>query len=134
MTYRRSVRWWDYNGDYLSLALAPEGTDESLVMADDTYWSADPVFHTSAPFHDYVTHAGPREEPGITLDIDLGSVAFGAPVTFTLYYGIVNNPTRAAEAVAAVGADVYALAETSRSNWTTTSVFAYRHGVAVIDA
>ncbi len=66
---------------------------------------------------------------GDTLDLDLGAIAFGESVSFTLYYGVAADKAAAQAAVDAVDADVSCLV--CSTNWqyadeAVTGIFAYR--------
>ncbi|MFC0643796.1 hypothetical protein [Cellulomonas phragmiteti] len=65
---------------------------------------------------------------GSTLDLDLGVIAPGDSVSFTLYYGVAMTKADAEAAVAAVEADVFYLAYPSwpAPDQSATGIFAYR--------
>jgi hypothetical protein len=127
--YRRSVQWYDWYRDYFTWARSPGGNDTHVAILADARWSPDPTYSGTAPTMGYVDREGPFYYAGATIDLDLGYVVDGSPVTFTLYFGLTQD---AAHATAAVDADVYSLVETTKPGATTTAVVAYRAGTPFV--
>jgi len=129
--YRRSTSWdvtwsrwvWQMGSTW---AKGPGGDDSRVVdVTDDATWSGQSV----APWGTagYAT-SGPHWSAGSTLDLDLGVIAPGDSVPFTLYYGVAMTQADAEAAVAAVEADVFYLAYPSwpAPDQSATGIFAYR--------
>lgn len=66
----------------------------------------------------YVERFGPMDQGGL-IDLDIGEVVPGEPVSFTLFYGVSIGRSRAMDALDVVGADVYMLGEPGA--WTPPS-------------
>lgn len=120
VTYRRAV---DFDvaptpfEEYVTWAKTPDGDDSHVVvLTNDGFAYADPTSAaTSLGSVGYVDRYGPSDQGGL-IDLDLGPVRPGSPVTFTLYFGVALDADEARASVEDVGADVYLLGEPSE--WT----------------
>ncbi len=129
--YRRTTSWdvtwsryvWEMESSWSQSA----GGDDSRVIdiTDKATWTDQSV----APWgtSGYAT-SGPHWSAGSTLDLDLGVIAPGDSVSFTLYYGVALTKADAEAAVAAVDADIFYLAYPSWQvpDQSATGIFAYR--------
>ncbi|NUU19142.1 hypothetical protein HP550_17985 [Cellulomonas humilata] len=132
VTYRRAV---DFDvaptpfDEYVTWAKTSDGDDSNVVvLTNDGFAYADPTSAaTSLGSVGYVDRYGPTDQGGL-IDLDLGPVRPGSPVTFTLYFGVALDADEARASVEGVGADVYLLGEPSSELSTNTAVFAFRAG------
>jgi hypothetical protein len=117
--YRRLVNWAlepDFFEDVVTIA----GTPSPILLgtSNDGYGSADPLSPPSCagspcvfPFMTgFFTDAGPADQ-GSLFDLSLPSLAPDESLQFNLFYGASATEEDAATALAAVGADVWTLAQ-----------------------
>lgn len=129
--YRRSTSWdvtwsrfvWQMDSTW---AKRPGGDDSRVIaVTNEATWYDQSV----APWGTagYAT-SGQHWRASSTLDLDLGVIAPGDSVSFTLYYGVALTKADAEAAVAAVDADVFYLASPSwpAPDQSATGIFAYR--------
>lgn len=131
--YRRSAEWdvtWSsWVAQMTSTWARSAGGDDARVAAlTDRYTPYGPPSQPLSYSTGYGT-SGPLWDAGSTLDLDLGVIAAGESVSFTLYYGVATTKEAAEAAVAAVDADVFYLVYPSVLNQpqqSATGVFAYK--------
>lgn len=121
--YRRTMEWRAGNTrTSLTWSRADGGDDGRVLALTDRMSRPDPAYAASGDPVGYDELVGPYYYSEQTIDLDLGPIPVGSPVTFTLFIGITLDAAEASTAVAAVDADVYSLVRTG----ATTGVFGYR--------
>ena len=106
VTYRRAV---DSDvaptpfDEYVTWAKTPDGDDSHVVvLTNDGFAYPDPTSAaTSLGSVGYVDRYGPSDQGGL-IDLDLGPVRPGSPVTFTLYFGVALDADEARASVEGV--------------------------------
>ncbi|WP_089254617.1 IPT/TIG domain-containing protein [Asanoa hainanensis] len=130
--YRRAVDWDllpDVSGFYTTFVHRTGDIGYVTGVTNDGF--ADPNPHnafTDLGASGFFTDFGPANT-GALIDLDLGTFATGEAKTFDLYYGIAPTEARATAAVAAVGAQLYALGQPGTADGKTlgtpyTGIFA----------
>jgi hypothetical protein len=124
--YRR-VMDWDVEptafSEYVTIASPGDVIPQEIrFTSNDGFGSPDPFDPVSdlgavGLFEDY----GPADH-GAMIEIDLGTLhpALSPRVTFTMYYGAAPDETTALAALAAVGAELYSLAQPDTPTGATT--------------
>ena len=123
--YRR-VMDWDVEPTAFSeyVTIGADGgvmPPEIRFTSNDGFGSPDPTdpwsnLGTTGLFDDF----GPRDQ-GAMIEIDLGTLYPSDPaVTFTMYYGAAPDETTALDALAAVGAELYSIAQPDTVDGATT--------------
>jgi hypothetical protein len=133
--YRRVVNW----------SVEPTPFDEYVTLRTTSIWVPQELVFTSndgyahANSYDlesdrgatgFFTNYGPMDQ-GALFDWDFGTLSTGESVSFSLFYGAAGSEQDALDAIAAVGAHVYALGKPSGAGGSTqgipnTFLFAYR--------
>jgi hypothetical protein len=143
LRYRRVVDW-DVEPTPGNELLTIDGTASPnlLYSSDGGTDSANPLGLRSAgqapqcpvACAGFFTDAGPSDR-GAHLDLGFGALAAGASITFTLYYGAAPSEAQALAALAAAGADVWSLAQSSEGDGgplgvPATFILAFDRGAA----
>ncbi len=132
--YRR-VMDWDIEPtpgtEYVTIGHGAFIPPELTATTDNASQAPNPLVPPGGARQGYFTDGGPGDE-GATFDIDLGILAPGQTVQFTLFYGVAPDEAWARADLAAVNAQVWCLAESSLpggpNRAATTFMFGFTMG------
>lgn len=108
--YRRGMDWDVYPERFNELTTVQAGTSPNITFtSDDGFANGNPLSGPSSIlFTGNAVDSGPQDH-GALFDFNFGSVAPGAQVKFTIFYGAAANQQAAMTALGAVGAEAYSL-------------------------
>ncbi|QTD45627.1 hypothetical protein [Ottowia testudinis] len=108
--YRRAMDWDVYPQRFSEMSTINMGSSPKIVFAsDDGFANGNPLSGPSSlSFTGNATDNGPADH-GALFDFNFGSVAPGAKVTFSIFYGAAANELAAMAALSAIGAEAYSL-------------------------
>ncbi|WP_438026719.1 thrombospondin type 3 repeat-containing protein [Sorangium sp. So ce233] len=120
LRYRRTVDWHvppasEQPSEFVSI---DPGTSSALFHTD-THFTPGSGLPTAGHALSSVTDAGPADL-GAVFDFDFGALAPGDSQVFRLFYGAAGTETEALDALSAVGAEAYSLAQPSVPGGETT--------------